>query len=436
MRSGTTAIFLKLCTLMLFSAMASDTVNNEDQSAKVLYEQACAACHSRDLGGAFGFNLKDGEWIHGSEPNQIIENVKKGFLSAGMPGFAAMYSDEQISSIVTYILSKREGFTGLTYKLYEMQDADDREVDANKLVKSGNLKANFPDFQLPEVQHYIIEFEGDFYTPKNENSRVWIEWGRHTDITFIVDGEIVKRDNQFGEWVPTWPLKRGKQHLKIIFRSGHAKPHRRNVSLIVTNDDMSIKLFPASVKARSIMEGKKIELIVTDKPLVQRIKTIKLPTYSIAVGFPQKINFAFNTRQCAVVGLWQGDMLNVGPNIGGRGEDASLPLGDWIFHSPQTIKHNSANSAKCHYKGYQLIANNPVFNYQIGDVEFSLSAIANNNGIHFNYVIKTSSETQLSYTLPSATNLKWQSNQGQIIENQITITPDAEGKFSLSAQLN
>jgi cytochrome c5 len=438
MKCCTTAIFLPLSILFVFSVPAAGKQKTDDlNQGKTLYEQACAACHSKDLGGAFGFNLKDGEWIHGSEPKQIIHNVKNGFLSAGMPGFEAMYSEVEIASIVAYILSKREGFEGLAYKLYQMKSADDREVNQSKLIKSGNLAANLADFQLPEIPHYIIEFEGDFYAPKNEISRVWIEWGRNTDISFTIDGEVVERDYKFGEWVPTWPLKRGKQHLKIIYRSGHDKPHMKNVSLIVTNDDMSIKLFPASVKARTIMEGKKIELKATDKPLVQRIRTMNLPTYSITVGLPQKINFAFNTRQCSIVGLWQGEMLNVGPNVGGRGEDASLPLGDWIFHHPQAIQHTNTTQTKCHYKGYQLITNNPIFDYQIGDIEFSVSATANNtNKIDFNYSVKKSRGSKLTFTLPTATNLIWQSSQGQITDNQIIITPDAQGKFSLSAQIN
>lgn len=437
MKIGITTLALTLSALLYFSALAADKLKEEQLTGKMLYEQACAACHAKELGGAIGFNLKDGEWIHGSEPKQIIQNIKNGFLSAGMPGFENIYSNEQIASITAFILSKRQGFAGLTYRLYQMEHADDREINKSKLIKSGHLPANLADFQLPEVQHYIIKFEGNFYAPKNKSSRVWIEWGRNTDITFEINGEPVKRDNKFGEWVPTWPLKRGKQHLTIIYRSGHDKANMKNVSLIVTNDDMSIKLFPASVKARTIMEGKKMELKATTKPRVQRIRTLNLPPYSIAVGLPTKINFAFNTRLCAIVGLWQGDMLNIGPNIGGRGEDASLLLGDWIFHHPQRLQDSDTTSENCHFKGYKLIADNPVFNYQIGDAELTLSAKANNtSAIDFNYTVKTSDKTKFTYLLPTAASLSWLSSQGLITNNHLTINPDAHGKFTLSAKFN
>lgn len=411
------------------------TGTNEQDQGKILYEQACAACHSRDLGGAFGFNLKDGEWIHGNTAPEIIQNIKNGFLSAGMPGFKDTYSQQQIESIVAYLLSKREGFNNLAFKLYQMKDADDRIINDNKLIKSGQLAHNLADFQLPEVQHYIIEFEGDFYTPKNYPTRVWIQWGAKTDITFEVDGEEIERDNRFGAWVPTWPLKLGKQHLKITYHSGHDKPHMKNVPLIVTNDDMSIKLFPASTRAKSIMLGKKLELKATTKPIVQRIKTMKLPAYSIAVGLPQKINFAFNTRQCAVVGLWQGEMLNIGPNIAGRGEDASLPLGDWLFHYPQSLQHKS--TPKCQYMGYRLVADNPVFSYQIDGVEYQLSAEANgSNGIHFNYSTSDLTSSVLQLDIPKTHTLTWQSNQGIATGTNLSITANSKGKFTLSATLN
>ena len=133
---------------------------------KTLFNQVCASCHSKDLSGATGFNLKDGEWIHGRQPSQIIKNIKNGFASAGMPGFAGVYSEPQLESIVAYILSKREGFDGLTYKLYQMNTSEDKEVTPSKLIKQGELPTNLVNLQLPEVEHYLIEFEGDFYAPK------------------------------------------------------------------------------------------------------------------------------------------------------------------------------------------------------------------------------------------------------------------------------
>jgi mono/diheme cytochrome c family protein len=33
------------------------------QQGQTLFDSYCAGCHKKDLSGAAGFNLKDGEWI-------------------------------------------------------------------------------------------------------------------------------------------------------------------------------------------------------------------------------------------------------------------------------------------------------------------------------------------------------------------------------------
>ncbi|MEI8619166.1 c-type cytochrome [Pseudoalteromonas sp. B193] len=140
-----------IVALMLFTAVE---VNSEEldetliqsstnpvvlQQGKVLFEQVCASCHNKDLSGASGFNLKDGEWVHGKRPSEILNNVKNGFMSAGMPGFADVFSEEQLRSVVSYVLSKREGWDDLQYKLYQLDNEHDQVVREDKLIKSGQL---------------------------------------------------------------------------------------------------------------------------------------------------------------------------------------------------------------------------------------------------------------------------------------------------------
>ncbi len=434
--------------LSMFVLLASTNVNANSLDDKIvalsqdkktttqgqtLFNQMCASCHSKDLSGASGFNLKDGEWIHGSQPSSILSNIKKGFAKAGMPGFDAVYSEAELQSIVAYVLSKRVGFDKLTYKIYQMTDKNDKVIKASKLIKQGSLANNFADFQLPEIQNYIIEFEGDFYTFKDQVTQIWVQWGKRIDLTVEVNGKQVKRE---GEWDPVWKLARGKQHLKLSYHSGKNKLNQRNLPLIVTNDDLSIKLFPISTRARAIMAEKKVEVKAVSKTIVQRKKVMKVPPYSVSVGLPAKINYAFNTRTCAIVGLWQGDLLNVGPNVGGRGQDGSLPLGDWVFHSPNSVNHQATNT-KCMYKGYQMIDQEPVFNYQIAGVEYALTARAtNDHRIDFHYQITSATKAPLTINLPQRNKLSWLVSKGKINDSKAFITPDTQGGFTVSAQIN
>ena len=376
-----------LVVTMVFSVNGNEldtTLRLKSQDVKVtqqgqkLFEQICASCHAKDLSGGTGFNLKDGEWVHGSAPSQILSNVKTGFLNAGMPGFEQVFDATQIEAIVAYVLSKREGWDNLTYKLYQLNGADDTDVTADKLIKSG---------------------------------------------------ELAKKGGT--AWFPTWRLERGKQHLKVTYRSGDTKPNQRDLILIGTNLDLTVKLFPLSSKAKNIVEEKKFELKASDHILIQRKRILDLPPSTISVGFPTKVNYGFNTKTCAVVGLWQGDMLNVGPNIAGRGEDPSLPLGEWVFHAPEQLQHVNEEH-KCHYKGYRLENGNPVFSYTLGGQQYALSVeTKSSNTLNFIYSITGNQPIKLK--IPETSNWQWTHGLQPIERQSALLTPKQNGRVVVTA---
>ena len=414
--------------------------NSETSKGQMLFEQNCASCHNKDLSGASGFNLKDGEWVHGSKPSQIINNVKNGFMNAGMPGFNAVLNNEQLESIVAYVLSKREGWSDLHFKLYQLNNENDKEITADKLVKSGVLAKGLADFSIPEIQHYFIEFEGDFFAPKDIDTQIWLQWGFPHEVFMSIDGKSVKKEGQ--PWFPTWRLKRGKQHLKITYRSGNTKPNQRNLVMIGTNLDMTIKLFAVSSRAKAILEDKQYNITAQNKTVIQRKRIHNLPPYSISVGLTNQLNFAFNTQSCSIVGLWQGDMLNIGPNIGGRGEDPSLPLGKWLFHHPEEIALKSAS--QCQYKGYQLVDSQPMFSFQFDSVDYALTAEAKQakpqqaKAITFHFHVlqnmNTEMATQTQLTLPKSDKINWSTAHGQVEGDELQLLQNSN-KVSLTATI-
>ena len=68
----------------------------------------------------------------------------------------------------------------------------------------------------------------------------------------------------------------------------------------------------------------------SEQPIVLRRKIERLPPRSIAVGNPGRLHYAYNPVSDSIVGLWEGGFLNIGPNIAGRGKEASL-LTEEIF---------------------------------------------------------------------------------------------------------
>lgn len=399
-----------------------------------LFEQICASCHAKDLSGATGFNLKDGEWVHGRDPSQILKNVKTGFLSAGMPGFEGVFNELELESIVAYVLSKREGWEELTYKLYQLNSADDKNVTADKLIKSGELSKGLADFSIPEVQHYFIEFEGDFYAPRELDTQIWLQWGFPHELTVFINDEQVEKGGS--AWFPTWRLERGKQHLKVTYRSGTTKLNQRNLILIGTNLDLTVKLFPLSTKAKGIVEEKKYELKANAEILIQRKRILDLPPSTVSVGYPAKLNYGFNTKTCSVVGVWQGDMLNIGPNIAGRGEDPSLPLGEWLFHSPEQLKHNIEDN-QCRYKGYKLEDGNPVFSYQFGQRKYTLTVKARSSS-SLDFVYQVQGQEVLKLDLPQVSKVRWEHNDKALDPQNLKgslLKPTESGRVVLTATL-
>jgi cytochrome c oxidase cbb3-type subunit 3 len=75
----------------------------ELSSAKVLFNNVCAACHREDGGGAVGPNLTDDYWIHGGTLVAVFKTIKYGWKDKGMPAWEANLSAKQMASIASYV---------------------------------------------------------------------------------------------------------------------------------------------------------------------------------------------------------------------------------------------------------------------------------------------------------------------------------------------
>lgn len=75
------------------------------EAGRVVYDQACAACHRADGGGLIGPNLADDYWIHGGTLPDILRTVSEGVLAKGMPAWDRMLKPDQITAVVAYVAS-------------------------------------------------------------------------------------------------------------------------------------------------------------------------------------------------------------------------------------------------------------------------------------------------------------------------------------------
>lgn len=443
----------RICLLMamLFSyislAQAAQSAALDEQLTKMsqqqkhliagqaFFESVCAACHKKDLSGAMGFNLKDGEWVHGSKPSQILNNIKSGFAEAGMPAFENMYSEAELKQITAYVMSKREGWDNLSYKIYQLPESKTRDfsqIDGKSPVKSGKASNNLADLTMPESKEFAAVYEGDFYNLKGFDTLLFAP-SPQMIVEVYIDGKLIKSS---GNWKRYWPLKQGKQHLKLKIMTPplpFPKWTNTNLSLMVTNTDKTIKYIPLTTRAHQALAGTNYEVKSTDTALVQRKVVVDLPVYSIAVGLPQKLNYGFNSKSCAVVGLWQGELLNIGPNIKGRGQDGSVPLGDWLFSYPQQIKPKG----QCDYIKYSRLGETK-FEFMLDKVRLSLSAEAKSDSqINFEYQVLANPEKvkMLSFTLPVSEKVKFTVSAGQINNGDLTLNIEKNKHFTVSTQV-
>ena len=77
-------------------------------AGQVTFEANCVACHGKNLEGGIGFNLVDGEWIHGAAPASIYETIDKGIPEKGMQAWGSMLGQKRIAEVVAYVLSKND----------------------------------------------------------------------------------------------------------------------------------------------------------------------------------------------------------------------------------------------------------------------------------------------------------------------------------------
>ncbi len=70
------------------------------------YTRHCASCHGADMRGEIAQSLLDGSWQFGSRRNDIFRSVKFGHPHHGMPSWAAVLADEEIDTLVGFLLKE------------------------------------------------------------------------------------------------------------------------------------------------------------------------------------------------------------------------------------------------------------------------------------------------------------------------------------------
>ncbi len=92
-----------------FAGLNTEQLTQSTQAmamAQRLYLNNCAQCHGSDARGSKGFpNLTDKDWLHGGNPENIIETITNG-RNANMPALGtAVGNSDDVRDLANYVLS-------------------------------------------------------------------------------------------------------------------------------------------------------------------------------------------------------------------------------------------------------------------------------------------------------------------------------------------
>ena len=78
------------------------------EAGEQVFKTNCVGCHGKEAEGGIGPNLKDGEWIHGGQPSQILNTVTTGVAAKGMPAWGPILGPEKTRQVAAYVASLSE----------------------------------------------------------------------------------------------------------------------------------------------------------------------------------------------------------------------------------------------------------------------------------------------------------------------------------------
>jgi mono/diheme cytochrome c family protein len=125
-----------------------------------------------------------------------------------------------------------------------------------------------------------------------------------------------------------------------------------------------------------------IPLVVGKEAVIYRNFIEGAGPRAIGVGYPEKVNIAFDANNLRLAVIWQGDFIDASRHWTGRGEGFEAPLGDDILRLPEGVSvarlasaeapwpETSARQGDYRFLGYSLakIDRKPTFHYRLGAI--------------------------------------------------------------------
>jgi mono/diheme cytochrome c family protein len=165
-----------------------------------------------------------------------------------------------------------------------------------------------------------------------------------------------------------WP-KEGKSYLPSVFEGDSEK----QISAVWTYLLDGPKAAPPQG-----VGGTPIELVAAAEPVIYRNFIENAGSRGIGVGYPAKVNLAFDANDFRLATIWKGSFIDASTHWGGRGGGIQPPLGDHVIPLTQGVAYATLKSPESKWPektgrdlGYQFLgisldkARRPTFMYTV-----------------------------------------------------------------------
>jgi len=296
---------------------------------QVMLTMNCYACHSRDSIGSVSESMT--HVFTGSIP----EMGDEGRVPPALDGAGDKLNEAWLKTIL------KAGAKDRPYMETRMPKFGDAVADAlvPRLIAS-DLQDSVPPVVMPEADHRI---KADARLMVGDQALSCIKC--HTFDKYSAIGL-----QSLNMTAMTRRLRRDWFHRYLLdpqkYRPGTrmpaAWPNGRSVVPDILNGDANVQIEAIwqyllegnQAKVPSGLLREAIELIPVDRPIIYRNFIVGLSPRGIAVGFPQKVHFAWDGEQFTPRLIWHGAFIDASMHWVGRGQGNQTPLGDHVMTLP------------------------------------------------------------------------------------------------------
>ena len=159
--------YLLLTQFIIIAAanMSQAQETTQISGAREIYNEYCSNCHGLNLEGGNAQSLIDGIWQFGAGRGYMFRNIKFGIQHLGMPSYESSLSDDEINSLVTFLLEEEQK-AGIT-KPPTPSAIETQDYKINVEVFADNLEVPWSIDFIDETTALITERPGRLRMVKN-----------------------------------------------------------------------------------------------------------------------------------------------------------------------------------------------------------------------------------------------------------------------------